>query len=130
MTVRNTGSVAGAEAAQLYVHHPASLVEKADVELAGFAKVHLQPGEAKTVSIPVDVSGIYPPGGLYADSAAQGVFVLRRDPKGVGGRQGLVRVPCRSILHRCCFVKELSTGEGIQVDRTARAHPVVELEEL
>jgi hypothetical protein len=59
VTLRNTGDRAGAEVAQLYIHHPASVVEKADVELVGFAKVHLQPGEAKTCTIPIDVSRIY-----------------------------------------------------------------------
>ena len=52
--VTNTGSVAGKEIVQIYVHdHAASLV-RPPKELKGFAKVELQPGETKTVTIPLD----------------------------------------------------------------------------
>jgi len=52
--VTNTGAVAGQEIVQVYVHdHEARLV-RPNKELKGFAKVALQPGETKTVSIPLD----------------------------------------------------------------------------
>ncbi|NLG97144.1 MAG: glycosyl hydrolase [Chloroflexi bacterium] len=52
--VTNTGSVAGKEIVQVYVHdHEAALV-RPEKELKGFAKVELQPGETKTVTIPLD----------------------------------------------------------------------------
>lgn len=52
--VTNTGSVAGKEIVQVYVRdHEAGLV-RPDKELKGFAKVELQPGETKTVTIPLD----------------------------------------------------------------------------
>jgi beta-glucosidase len=52
--VTNTGQVAGKEVVQVYVHdHEARLVRPYK-ELKGFAKVELQPGETKTVSIPLD----------------------------------------------------------------------------
>lgn len=47
--VTNTGSREGDEIAQLYLHHDLSSVEVPDRSLAGFARVHLQPGESKTV---------------------------------------------------------------------------------
>jgi beta-glucosidase len=50
-TVTNTGKVAGAEIAQLYVKAPASVLFKAEKELKGFAKVFLGPQESKTASI-------------------------------------------------------------------------------
>lgn len=53
-TVRNTGSVTGAEVAQLYVGLPGGAVHRPARELKGFAKVHLRPGEARTVTIPFD----------------------------------------------------------------------------
>ncbi len=53
-TVTNTGSVSGSETAQLYVAKPESEFFRAEQELKGFAKVFLQPGEAKTVTIPLD----------------------------------------------------------------------------
>lgn len=52
--VTNTGSLAGAEVVQVYVHdHKATLV-RPPKELKGFAKVMLQPGETQTISIPLD----------------------------------------------------------------------------
>ncbi len=49
--VTNTGKAAGKEVVQVYVHdHKARLV-RPDKELKGFAKVRLEPGETKTVSI-------------------------------------------------------------------------------
>ena len=50
----NTGSVAGAEIAQLYVAKPDATVFRPAKELKGFAKVFLKAGESKTVSIPLD----------------------------------------------------------------------------
>jgi beta-glucosidase len=52
--VTNTGDVAGKEIVQVYVHdHQAGLV-RPQKELKGFAKVELQPGETKPVSIQLD----------------------------------------------------------------------------
>jgi beta-glucosidase len=52
--VTNTGDVAGKEIVQVYVHdHEAGLV-RPEKELKGFAKVELQPGETKTISIHLD----------------------------------------------------------------------------
>lgn len=49
--VTNTGSVAGAEVVQLYVHACDSDIERAPKELKGFEKVYLEPGQTKTVRI-------------------------------------------------------------------------------
>ena len=53
-TITNTGSVAGAEIAQLYVAKPDATVFRPAKELKGFAKVFLKAGESKTVTIPLD----------------------------------------------------------------------------
>lgn len=50
----NTGPRAGAEVAQLYVEPPASTVPRAVRELKGFARVELQPGETKSVTITLE----------------------------------------------------------------------------
>jgi len=52
--VTNTGDVAGKETVQVYVHDRESGLVRPYKELKGFAKVALQPGETKTVSIPLD----------------------------------------------------------------------------
>lgn len=51
VTVSNTGKRAGAETVQLYIHDAKSSVDRPYKELKGFAKVYLQPGESKDVSI-------------------------------------------------------------------------------
>jgi beta-glucosidase-like glycosyl hydrolase len=53
VTVRNTGSVAGKEVVQVYVSDLESPVEQPVKELGGFVKVLLNPGESKTVEIPL-----------------------------------------------------------------------------
>lgn len=52
--VTNTGKLAGKEIVQVYVHDQKSRLVRPEKELKGFAKVELQPGETKTVSIPLD----------------------------------------------------------------------------
>lgn len=52
-TITNTGKVAGAEIAQLYVHKKNSAITRAEKELKGFEKVFLQPNESKTISITI-----------------------------------------------------------------------------
>ena len=53
-TLKNTGSMDGAEVAQLYVSKPDGDVFRPAKELKGFAKVFLKAGESKTVTIPLD----------------------------------------------------------------------------
>lgn len=53
-TVKNTGSVAGAEVVQLYVAPPKVAVARPVHELKGFEKVYLEPGESKEISIDLD----------------------------------------------------------------------------
>jgi beta-glucosidase len=52
--VTNTGTVAGKEIVQVYVHDQKSTLVRPAKELKGFAKVELQPGETKTVAIQLD----------------------------------------------------------------------------
>jgi beta-glucosidase len=52
--VTNTGRVAGKEVVQVYVHDHKSGLVRPPKELKGFAKVELQPGETKTVTLRLD----------------------------------------------------------------------------
>jgi len=52
--VTNTGQVAGKEIVQVYVHDHKSGLVRSPKELKAFAKVALQPGETKTVSLHLD----------------------------------------------------------------------------
>jgi beta-glucosidase len=54
LKVRNTGSRAGAEVVQLYVHDGHSHIDRPLRELKGFRRVELQPGETKTVEFKLD----------------------------------------------------------------------------
>ncbi len=51
--VRNTGTRAGGEVVQMYVKHLDSAVERPIKELRGFARVPLQPGQTRTIQLPL-----------------------------------------------------------------------------
>jgi beta-glucosidase len=51
--VKNTGKRSGDEVVQMYIRDMISSVTRPMKELRGFAKVHLNPGETKTVTIPI-----------------------------------------------------------------------------
>jgi len=74
----NTGSVAGAEVAQLYISDPSTKAVRPERELKGFEKVTLAPGETKHVTLNLDARAF-----SYWDEAAHkwsidpGKFVVR-----------------------------------------------------
>ena len=54
--VTNTGAVPGAEVVQLYVRDPVASRVRPNRELAGFARVELDPGQTKRVSFRLEAS--------------------------------------------------------------------------
>lgn len=64
-TVSNTGSMAGEEIIQLYIGFGNSSVERAPKELKAFSRVHLEPGESRTVTLEIPVADL-----AYYDKAS------------------------------------------------------------
>jgi beta-glucosidase len=56
--VTNTGARAGAEVVQVYATYTGSAVERAELELKGFGRIFLEPGETRTVDIPLVVNSL------------------------------------------------------------------------
>ncbi|MDE3724457.1 glycoside hydrolase family 3 N-terminal domain-containing protein [Nocardiopsis sp. N85] len=65
-TVRNTGHLAGTEVVQVYLHDPVARVALPRRRLVGYARVDLEPGEARAVDFTVhaDLSSYTGPDGL------------------------------------------------------------------
>ncbi|UAK25245.1 glycoside hydrolase family 3 C-terminal domain-containing protein [Sphingomonas nostoxanthinifaciens] len=70
--VTNTGAVAGDAVPQLYVRHPASRVARPPLQLEGFRRVTLAPGETRTVTIPLKAAQL-----AYWDAARHALTVER-----------------------------------------------------
>jgi len=51
--VKNVGERAGADVVQVYAHRPTSVISRPDQQLVGFAKVHLEPAETRTVMLDI-----------------------------------------------------------------------------
>lgn len=69
VTVQNTGTRAGDEVVQLYLHDPVASISQPIRRLRGFERVHLAAGQSKTVRFPVGRSDF----GFYDN---QGKFVI------------------------------------------------------
>ncbi|MDR0817025.1 MAG: glycoside hydrolase family 3 C-terminal domain-containing protein [Clostridiales Family XIII bacterium] len=101
-TVANTGDVAGAEIAQLYVSGPSSeLVYRAKKELKGFEKMVLRPGEKKTVTLHLNERSF-----SYYNVAAPGWAVE--------GGSYIISVGSSSVCERLASTVELD-GDGKDV---------------
>lgn len=57
--LKNHSKIAAMEIAQIYIGKTESAVVRPHMELAGFAKVKLEPGEQKTVEIPIRIPNVY-----------------------------------------------------------------------
>ena len=90
--VTNTGSRAGAETVQLYIHDVKSSVERPYKELKAFQKVFLQPGETQQVSLTIDRSAL-----SFYDEAGNG---WKAEP---GDFEALVGTASDNLPARCKF---------------------------
>jgi beta-glucosidase len=71
--VTNTGKRAGDEVVQMYVRHQGSKVERPAEELKGFARVAIEPGQTRTITLPLSADSL-----RYWDEAQHG-WVLEPD---------------------------------------------------
>ena len=75
--VTNTGKRGGSEVVQVYVHDPVASVRRPRKELAGFAKVYLEPGETTTVAVRLDARAFsYWDPGVHRWVAEPGTFTV------------------------------------------------------
>jgi beta-glucosidase len=56
VTVRNTGTRAGDEVVQLYIHDPVASISQPVRRLRGFQRVTLDPGQSQTLTFTLDRS--------------------------------------------------------------------------
>jgi beta-glucosidase len=119
--VTNTGKVAGKEIVQVYVHDHQSDLDRPYKELKGFAKVALNPGETKTVSIHLDFRAFayYHP--LYRQWITEdGEFDIL-----IGSSSADIRctrtVTLQSTLDLPCLLNEESTIKAWLADPRGRA---------
>jgi beta-glucosidase len=72
--VTNSGKVAGDAVPQLYVRHLRSKVVRPNLQLAGFRRIHLAPGETKTVTLPLKAEQL-----AYWDTS-RSAFTVESEP--------------------------------------------------
>ena len=119
--VTNTGKVAGKETVQVYVHDQKSGLVRPQKELKGFAKVDLQPGETKTVSLPLDFRAF----AYYHPAFKQwitedGGFDILIGASAADIRQRLT-VTLQSTLDLPCLIDKESTVRQWMADRRGQA---------
>lgn len=118
--VTNSGRLAGKEIVQVYVHDHKSQLVRPEKELKGFAKVSLQPGETKTVSIPLDFRAFafyHPEYGQWITE--NGEFDLLIAASSADIRHSLT-VTLQSTLDLPCILDKESTIREWMNDRRGR----------
>jgi beta-glucosidase len=112
-SLKNSGDRAGEEVAQLYVRGPIAEITRPVLELAGFARVALSPGEAKILSfsLPAEMLGFYDADMRYAVAPGEvGVMV------GASSRDIRLRGSCALV------------GERREINKRARYSTKVRVE--
>ena len=91
--VKNTGARAGDEVVQMYVQHLGSAVERPQLELKGFERVHIEPGAEKEV-----VFELKPRDLAYWDSARH-AWLVEKEPIRIQAGGSSDKLPVQAILH-------------------------------
>ena len=107
--ITNTGEITGKEVVQVYVRDVKSTLDRPIKELKGFAKVELQAGETKTVSIPLGERAFAFWHPAYHDwIAEEGEFEILIGASSADIRQRLT-VTLQSTKNLPCILNEEST---------------------
>jgi len=91
--VTNRGVRAGDAVPQLYLHHRDSKVQRPEQQLVGFRRIHLEPGETKTVHITVKPSQF-----AYWNQARKTMVVEHETVELMAGRSSADIVLRRNLL--------------------------------
>jgi beta-glucosidase len=128
--VTNTGSRAGSEVVQVYVRDPESSVPRPEKELRGFDKVHLAPGETRTVAIDLDTRAFafWDPR-LGSWSVEPGQFEILVGSSSADIRERLV-VTAESTDRRSDTLNEMSPLRDWLTNEATRAPTIGLLQEL
>ena len=96
LRVKNTGSLAGAEVVQLYIHDGHSKIDRPEHELKGFQRVELKAGEVRTVKFSIDNAALsYWSPATKAWTAEPGTFEVQ-----VGASSRDIRLKAPLVLSR------------------------------
>lgn len=96
ITIKNTGTMAGSEVVQLYVHDVECIFDRPEKELKGFCKVFLEPGEEKTVTIQItkaDLAGYYMEWGEWITQPGEYEIMIGTSSRDI--------VKCQKVNVRC-----------------------------
>ena len=92
MKVKNAGTRASDEVVQMYVQHLGSTVERAQIELKGFERVHIEPGAEKKV-----VFELKPHDLAYWDTARH-AWRIEKEPVRVLAGGSSDKLPVQAVL--------------------------------
>lgn len=98
VSVKNTGSTAGSEVVQVYVHPWHSSIDRPEKELKGFCRVFLKPGEEKEVMIGLgidDFSAYHTTSGTWIAEPGHYDLLIGTSSADIAVRQ-TVKVRCRN----------------------------------
>jgi beta-glucosidase len=118
--VTNTGKVAGKEIVQVYVHDRKSSLARPVKELKGFAKVALEPGETKSVSVPLDLRAFayyHPAYGQWITEDGEFDILIGASAADI---RGTLTVTLQTTLDLPCILDRESTVREWQEDRRGR----------
>jgi len=90
--VRNTGSVRGDEVVQMYIRDDVSSVTRPLLELKGFRRVTLEPGEKRTVTFDIKPSDLWFYNGDMKRVVEPGSFTIFAGPNSVDLKQATLTV--------------------------------------